>query len=111
VLAQADDVFTNHVHADDLARACIAALHRGRPQRVVHASDDSELRMGDYFDLVADLSALPRPARIGRAEAVQQLSPMQLSFVSESRRLDNRRLKRELKLRLRYPTVNEGLLA
>jgi nucleoside-diphosphate-sugar epimerase len=111
VLAQADDVFTNHVHADDLARACVAALHRGRPQRVVHASDDSELRMGDYFDLVADLSALPRPARIGRAEAVQQLSPMQLSFVSESRRLDNRRLKRELKLRLRYPTVNEGLLA
>jgi nucleoside-diphosphate-sugar epimerase len=111
VLAAGDDVFTNHIHADDLARACVAALHRGLPQRVVHASDDTELRMADYFDLAADLCGLPRPPRITRAEAKTQLSPMQLSFMSESRRLDNRRLKRELKLRLRYRTVADGLLA
>jgi nucleoside-diphosphate-sugar epimerase len=111
VLAAPDDVYTNHIHADDLARACVAALHRGRPQRVLHASDDSELKMGDYFDLAADLCGLPRPRRITRAEAAQQLSPMLLSFMSESRRLDNRRLKRELRLRLRYPTVREGLVA
>ena len=111
VLAAGDDVFTNHIHADDLARACVAALHRGLPQRVVHASDDTELRMADYFDLAADLCSLPRPPRITRAEAKTQLSPMQLSFMSESRRLDNRRLKRELKLRLRYRTVADGLLA
>jgi nucleoside-diphosphate-sugar epimerase len=111
VLAAADDVYTNHIHADDLARACVAALHRGLPQRVLHASDDSELKMGDYFDLAADLCGLPRPRRVTRAEAAQQLSPMLLSFMSESRRLDNRRLKRELRLRLRYPTVREGLVA
>jgi hypothetical protein len=34
---------------------------------------------------------------------------MLLSFMGESRRLDNRRLKKELGLRLRYPTVREGL--
>jgi len=111
VLAAADDVYTNHIHADDLARACVAALHRGLPQRVLHASDDSELRMGDYFDLAADLCGLPRPRRITRAEAAVQLSPMLLSFMSESRRLANDRLKRELRLRLRYPTVREGLVA
>ena len=111
VLAADDDVYTNHIHADDLARACVAALHRGAPQRVLHASDDSELKMGDYFDLAADLCGLPRPPRITRTEAAQQLSPMLLSFMSESRRLDNRRLKRELRLRLRYPTVREGLVA
>ena len=111
VLAPEDDVFTNHIHADDLARACVAALFRGRPQRVVHASDDSELTMGDYFDLAADLCGLPRPPRIGRAEAAARLSPMLMSFMSESRRLDNRRLKAELRLRLRYPTVREGLAA
>jgi nucleoside-diphosphate-sugar epimerase len=111
VLATADDVYTNHIHADDLARACVAALHRGAPQRVLHASDDSELKMGDYFDLAADLCGLPRPRRITRAEAAGQLSPMLLSFMSESRRLDNQRLKRELRLRLRYPTVREGLVA
>lgn len=111
VLAAVDDVFTNHIHADDLARACVAALHRGLPQRVVHASDDTELKMGDYFDLAAGLCGLPKPPRISREAAKTAMSPVQLSFMSESRRLDNRRLKRELRLALRYPTVNEGLLA
>jgi nucleoside-diphosphate-sugar epimerase len=109
VLAPDDDVFTNHIHADDLARACVAALHRGAPQRIVHASDDTELKMGDYFDAVADGFGLARPHRIGRAEAAMQLSPVQLSFMDESRRLDNRRLKRELRVRLRHPTVFDGL--
>ncbi len=111
VLVRDDDVYTNHIHADDLARACVAALHRGLPQRVVHACDDTELLMGDYFDLAADLCGLPRPPRITRAEAAGRMSPMQMSFWQESRRLDNRRLKRELRLQLRHPTVREGLLA
>jgi nucleoside-diphosphate-sugar epimerase len=109
VLISADDVYTNHIHADDLARACVAALHRGAPQRTYHASDDSELQMGAYFDLAADICGLPQPPRISRAEAETALPAMQLSFMSESRRLDNRRLKQELRLRLRYPTVAEGL--
>lgn len=109
VLRAEDDAYTNHIHADDLARACVAALHRGAPQRVVHVCDDSELKMGDYFDLAADLCELPRPARISRHEAEESLSPTLLSFMSESRRLDNRRLKKELRLRLLYPTVREGL--
>lgn len=111
VLASEDDGYSNHIHADDLARACVAALQRGWPQRVVHVCDDSELKMGDYFDLAADLCGLPRPPRITRAEAQAQLSPLLLSFMSESRRLDNRRMKRELRLALRYPTVHEGLVA
>lgn len=109
VLRAEDDVHTNHIHAEDLARACLAALHRGRPQRVVHVSDDTELAMGDYFDLVADLARLPRPPRLGRDEARARLSPMAYSFMSESRRLVNRRLKTELRVALRYPTVREGL--
>lgn len=109
VLAAPDDVYTNHIHADDLARACVAALWRGLPQRVVHASDDSELKMGDYFDLAADLAGLPRPPRVSREEARQQLPAAQLSFMGESRRLRNDRLKRELRVVLRYPTVDRGL--
>ena len=109
VLAAADDVYTNHIHADDLARACIAALHRGKPQRVLNVNDDSDLRMGDYFDLAADRFAMARPPRVARADAAATFSPMQLSFMNESRRLDNRRLKQELGLVLRYPTVAEGL--
>lgn len=111
VLYPAQDVYTNHVHADDLARACIAALLRGRPQRVVHACDDGELRMGDHYDLVASLSGLARPPRVTREEAAAQLGPMAMSFLGESRRLANDRLSRELRLRLRYPTVREALQA
>lgn len=109
VLVAEEDVYTNHIHADDLARACVAALWRGLPQRVVHASDDTELKMGDYFDLAADLAGLPRPPRITREDARRQLSPMLLSFMGESRRLVNTRLKRELRVDLRHPTVDRGL--
>lgn len=109
VLRAEDDVFTSHIHADDLARAVIAALWRGRPQRVYNANDDTELRMGDYFDLAADLYGMPRPPRVSRADARAQLPSTLLSFMDESRRLDNTRLKRELRLRLRHPTVRRGL--
>ena len=111
VLCEADDVFTNHIHADDLARAGIAALRRGRPNRAYHASDDSALRMADWFDAVADAFGLPRPPRVARTEAESRLSPAVLSFMAESRRLDNARLKRELGMRLAYPTVTAGLAA
>ena len=110
-LIDADDVHTNHIHADDLARACVAALFRGLPQRVVHVSDDSALKMGEYFDLVAEISGLPKPPRVSREAAGLLLSPMQLSFMGESRRLRNQRLKRELRLTLRYPSVRDGLQA
>ncbi len=111
VLQAGDDVYTNHIHADDLARAVAAALWRGRPQRIYNASDDTQLKMGDYFDFAADLYGLPRPPRIARSTARDALPLVLLSFMSESRRLDNSRLKRELRLVLRYPTVAEGLAA
>ena len=109
VLTAKDDVYTNHIHADDLARACLAALWRGKPQRVYNVNDDSRMKMGDYFDFAADLYNLPRPPRVARSTAHDQLPLMLLSFMSESRQMDNQRLKRELKLTLRYPTVKTGL--
>jgi len=111
VLQASDDVYTNHIHADDLGRACALALWRLKPQRNVNVSDDTQLKMGDYFDLAAALYGLPAPERIARDAATDRLPLMLLSFMSESRRLRNDRLKRELRLRLRYPTVREGLSA
>ena len=111
VLRREDDVYTSHIHADDLARAVVLALWRGKPQRSSNVSDDSGLRMGDYFDLAADLWQLPRPARVSRVEAEQLLSPVLMSFMSESRRLSNERMQKELGLRLRYPNVHQGLAA
>jgi len=104
-----EDSYTNHIHADDLARISMAALLRGQAGRVYHASDDSQLKMGEYFDSVADRFNLSRVPRISRAEAQRVLPETLLSFMNESRRLTNRRMKRELKVILRYPTVADLL--
>lgn len=109
VLTREDDVFTNHIQADDLARACWRALWLGKPQRIYNVTDDSNMLMGDYFDMAADLYGLPKPDRISLAKAREQLSAASLSFMGESRRLSNRRMKNELRLKLRYSTPQEGL--
>jgi nucleoside-diphosphate-sugar epimerase len=104
-----EDVFTNHIHADDLAHSIWLALFRSKPQRAYNIVDDASLKMGEYFDQVADSLALPRSPRMPRGELAQHLTPMMLSFMSESRRIRNERMKRELKLRLRYATPNDML--
>jgi len=109
VLQAAEDVYTNHIHADDLARATVLALWRGKTLRSLHVSDDSDMMMGDYMDWAADLWQLPRPPRISRAQAQTALPAMTLSFMNESRRMQTQRLKTELRMKLRYPTVREGL--
>ncbi|WP_332671014.1 SDR family oxidoreductase [Aromatoleum sp.] len=111
VLRADEDVHTNHIHAADLARLACLGLFRSRPGRVYNAVDDSGMKMGDYFDFAADRLGLPRPPRVSRSELAGRLSPMALSFMSESRRLSNERLRRELRVRLLYPTVREGFAA
>jgi len=109
VLRAEDDVYTNHVHADDLAMIVARALEDDAPAGVFNACDDSEVKMGDWLDLVADAHGLPRPPRVPREEAALRIPPALLSFMNESRRLDNRRLKQALGVRLRYPSLREGL--
>ena len=111
VLQKQDDVFTNHIHANDLARACQLAMWRGKTQRTYNVNDDSQMLMGDYFDMAAEVYQLPKPPRISRAKAKLELGEMQMSFMSESRRLVNTRMKRELRLRLLYLQVQDGLKA
>jgi nucleoside-diphosphate-sugar epimerase len=109
VLRSEDDVYTSHIHADDLAAIVCRALDDDAPEGVYNAADDTEMKMGDWFDLVADVRALPRPPRIPRELARETIPPALYSFMGESRRLDNTRLKGVLGMRLRYPTVHEGL--
>ena len=108
-LLDSDDVYTNHIHADDLAQIIALALFRAQPLRVYHTVDDSALKMGDYFDQVATAFKLPLPPRVPRAELSKQVTPMLLSFMSESRRLSNERMKTELGVRLRWPAVSDLL--
>ncbi len=109
VLRAEDDVYTNHIHAEDLAAIVARALDDATPGGIYNASDDSEMRMGDWLDLVAERAGLPRPPRIARSEAAGRIAPALLSFMSESRRLVNQRMKQHLRVQLRYPTVFEGV--
>jgi nucleoside-diphosphate-sugar epimerase len=109
VLRAEDDVYTNHIHADDLASICATALEPQIPSDVYNIADDTEMKMGEYFDLVADRFGLPRPPRVSRAEARRVIPAALLSFMSESRRLVNERMKRQLGAVLRYPTVHDGV--
>jgi nucleoside-diphosphate-sugar epimerase len=108
-IVENEDGYTNHIHADDLARCVIAALKHGKPNRIYQTCDDSHMKMGAYFDAVAQKFGMPLAPRITRAEAQKVLSPMLLSFMNESRRLGNRRMKQELKVVMRYPTVADTL--
>jgi nucleoside-diphosphate-sugar epimerase len=111
VLQAQEDVYTNHIHADDLARATVLAMWRGKPLRAINVCDDTDMKMGDYMDSVAKMWNLQPPHRISRTQAQEQLSPMVMSFLNESRRIRSDRMNQELGLRLLYPTVMDGLKA
>jgi nucleoside-diphosphate-sugar epimerase len=113
-LLPADDVYTNHIDADDLAHICWRALWRGRPGRITNAVMPDHLKMGDYFEQVARHVGLPIPKRISRSELqdwVQQgrVSPMMMSFMQDSRQVQSQRLSAELGVRLKRPTVADIL--
>lgn len=109
VVRAEQSAYTNRIHADDLAAVCVEAAARGRPGAAYNVSDGHPTTMADYFNRVADLAGLPRPPAVSMAEARRVLSSGMLSFLSESKRLDNRRMLEELGVRLRYPDLAAGL--
>jgi len=111
VLADNEDVYTNHIHADDLAAIALAAMADAAPAGVYNACDDTQMKMGAWFDLVAERLGLPRPPRVSRAEAQGSIPSALLSFMGESRRLLNRKIKAVLGVDLRFPTVYDGVPA
>ena len=106
-LIDADDGYSNHIHADDLASLCIASLqqHRGGI-RVFNACDQEPLTITDWYRLLADALALPLPPQLPRAEVQAAVSPELWSYMAESRRFRHQRLH-ELGVTLRYPTARE----
>lgn len=109
VLRREEAPCTNRIHADDLARVCLAAAGRGGAGRIYNVCDDEHSTMTDYFNAVADALGLARPPQITLAEARKVLSPGLLSYLDESRRMDNRRMREDLGVVLRYPGLAAGL--
>ena len=101
--------FTNRIHIDDLVQASIAAMERGSDGEVYNISDGQPGTMTEYFNRIAYLAGLPRPPQISLAEGDDQLSSGMMSYMRESRRLDNRKMVQELGVKLRYPDLESGL--
>jgi nucleoside-diphosphate-sugar epimerase len=111
VVREAEAPFTNRIHASDLAQTCFLAGRREHPGALYNISDGHPTTMTDYFNRVADLLALPRPPALPLDEARHRLSAGMLSYLTESRRLDNRRMREELGVDLQYPDLALGLPA
>jgi len=111
VLREQESPWSNRVHIEDLVRACLAAGERGRPNAVYNISDGHPTTMTDYFNRVADALGLERPPQITLAQARAELSEAMQSYLAESKRLDNRRMRAELGVEPRYPDLIQGLAA
>lgn len=102
--------FSNRIHATDLAEVCIAAARSNRNQLMIfNVSDGNPGSISQYYQQVALTFGLPSPPEITWEQAEQQLSPMMLSYLRESKRIDNRHLIETLGIKLRYPTLESGL--
>ena len=109
VLRESDAPYTNRIHADDLASICVAAMRSRHCNTVYNVSDGHPGNMTDYFFRVADAAGLPRPPEVSREEAQSVLSAGMLSFLNDSRRMDNSKLLDKLEIELRYPELDAGI--
>ncbi len=102
---------TNRIHADDLAQVCVAAAEKGEAGEIFNVSDGHPSTMTEYFLAVAEQVGLPRPPLVSLEEARRVMTPLMISYLTESRRMDNTRMLKRLGVKLRYPTLAEGLPA
>ena len=109
VLVESEAPWSNRIHIDDLAATAVIAGTHADGRGIYNVSDGQPTTMTDYFNRVADACGLPRPPQISRAQAEEQLSANMLSFLNESRRIDNTRLCTELGVQLMYPDLDSGL--
>ncbi len=102
----------NRIHVEDLATACVAAGFEscagGRIYNVTDGSDDS---LTAYLQRVARIVGLPPPPLISRARAEATFTAAAWSFLGESRRVDNRRMREELRVALAYQDLDAGIRA
>ena len=111
LLCEAESGPSNRIHADDLAEVCLAAADRGEGGEILNVSDGHPSSMTGYFNACADLLGYPRQPQVSMEEARRVMSPLMLSYVTDSRVVDNGRMLRRLNIRLKYPTMTEGLQA
>lgn len=106
-IIKAGQVF-NRIHVDDIASAIMAAIHH-EGGGTWNVCDDEPAPPQDVIAYAAKLmNVAPPPEEVF---ATAEMSAMARSFYASSARVSNARLKRELGVRLTYPTYRQGLEA
>lgn len=100
---------TNRIHADDLAVVCVKAAEKARDGDIFNVSDGHPGTMTQFFNAVTSLLGLPALPQVDMSEAKQIMNPMMLSYLTETRRMDNRKMTEQLEVRLLYPDLEAGL--
>lgn len=102
---------SNRIHADDLAMVCQAAVKAPDQHSIYNVCDNQASSMSDYFIRVAKHAGLPAPIEVDWQQAETELSAVMLSYLHESRRMDNSKMLNELQIELTYPDLESGLSA
>jgi len=111
VVRKEEAPYSNRIHADDLAQVCVAAMLKPDAHGIYNVCDGQETTMAEYYQKVARLLGCDPLPEISWEQAQRVFSPVMLSYLSESRRVRNEKMLRELKVKLRYPTLQQGLEA
>lgn len=96
---------TNRIHEDDLAQICVAAALNSPSGEIYNVSDGDNMTMSEYFIQVAEYLKLPQPPLISWYEAESLLSEGMLSYLKESRIVDNKKILHQLGITLIYPSL------
>jgi nucleoside-diphosphate-sugar epimerase len=99
----------SRIHVADIARVLMASFARPNPGAIYNVCDDDAAPQEAVVAHACALLGVPPPPLVPFERA--ELSPRARSFYADNRRVRNDRLKRELGIRLRYPSYRDGLAA
>ena len=105
---KAGQVF-GRIHIEDIANTCEASMARPNPGAAYNVTDDFTCPPQEVLEYAADLLGIPHPPEVDFDTA--DMSPMARSFYGENKRVVNDKIKRDLGVKLNYPTYREGLAA
>ena len=95
--------YLNMIHRDDVVRATISALERGKPGEIYNVADDEPVTRLEFFQWLAKTMDRPMPPFAPEATSRKR------GFTNK--RVSNRKLREELDCELEYPNYRVGYTA
>lgn len=103
--------FFGRIHVEDLATVLRASMDRPHPGTIYNVADDVPAPPQDVAAFACELLGVEPPPAVPFEQASKTMSPMALSFWTDSKKVRNDRMKAELGVTLAYPDYKSGLKA